>query len=334
MSEAGAESAPGPDPTRAVVVGPGRVGLTLAQGLHGAGLYRSLQVVGREEEPPAFLSTHSGISYQASAGWRPVAIPGPLELFLAVPDRCLAEVAGHWADRLRRREASPAYAFHTSGAHPSRVLAPLAGAGARVGVLHPLRAVSAPETGGLSGAWFGVEGSEEAAARARTLAAALGGHALRVRVGASARYHAAAVMASNLLVGCLALARRELREATDATDEELTEALRELSASAIRAAGRGGEAPGLTGPLARGDLETIGRHLQALDSEAGEAYSALTRALARRVLGLEGDGLAAVERLLDRGSVSPDTASGEAALPGEDAASGADGADERHDAGE
>lgn len=328
MNEAGAESAPGPDPTRAVVVGPGRIGLTLAQGLHEAGLHRSVQVVGRDAEPHAFLSSHSGISYQASAGWRPAAVPGPLELFLAVPDGSLAGVASDWAKRLRRHQAPPAYAFHTSGAHPSRVLAPLAGIGARVGVLHPLRAVPVPEAGGLSGAWFGVEGSEEAGARARTLAAALGGHALRVRKGASARYHAAAVMASNLLVGCLALARRELLEATDAPEEEIADALRGLAASAIRAAGRDGDEPGLTGPLARGDLETIGRHLRALDSEAGEAYSALTRALALRVLGLEGDGLAAVERLLERGRPGDDAASGDVA------ASGVDATDERDDAGE
>lgn len=289
-----------PAPPRAVVVGPGRIGLTLAEGLQEAATHHAVQVTGRGSEAPAFLADHPGISYLSVDAWRAPDGPGSLELFFAVPDGALEDVTEAWSRRLSAAGTRPARAFHTSGARPPEILGPLEERGAAVAVLHPLRAVPTPRPGGLVGAWFGIAGHGAGLRRAREVVAALGGRALRIRAGSSARYHAAAVLASNLLAGCLFLAQRELVSASDASPAEARAALEDLARSSLEAV-RGEEgAEGITGPLARGDLETVAHHLSALDSSVGDVYAGLTRTLARQVLSLEPDVLARLEELTHR----------------------------------
>lgn len=288
------------DPPRAVLVGPGRIGLTLAEALQAAAAHDAVQVTGRGREAPAFLAGRPGISYLSADDWRPPSGAGPLEVFFAVPDEALEPAAREWARRLDRAGAAPARAFHTSGSHPPDALAPLRELGASVGVLHPLRAVPEPRPGALSGAWFGIAGREGGRRRARELAASLGGRTLEIRAGASARYHAAAVLASNLLAGCLLLARREMAAASDASPREVRAALDDLARSALEAVEGEERGGGITGPLARGDLETVGRHLASLDSTARDAYAALTRALAREGPSPETDVRARLEELTGR----------------------------------
>lgn len=300
------------DRPRAVVVGPGRIGLTLAEALQSAAVHDAVQVTGRSREAPAFLAGRPGISYLPADDWRPPSGSGFLEVFFAVPDAALEPAAREWARRLEGAGAAPARAFHTSGAHPPEALAPLGELGAAVGVLHPLRSVPEPRPGALSGAWFGVAGREGGRRRARELAASLGGRTLEIRAGASGRYHAAAVLASNLLAGCLLLARREMVAASDDSPRSVRAALDDLARSALEAVEgeEGGE--GITGPLARGDLETVGRHLAALDSTAREAYAALTRVLAREGPSLEPDVRARLEELTARVDARADAGASDA----------------------
>ncbi len=296
-----------------IIVGPGRIGRSLAEALEGSAAGVRTELRGREAtgEPAATV-------------------------VFCVPDDALAGAAQEQAARLGRaavpgtgtgpgREASagsePPVALHTSGVHPASVLAPLRDLGYEVAAWHPLTVVDRADAKALLGVTWGVEGDAAAVDRATSLSRALGGRVLRLAPDQHARYHAAAVFASNFLVACLGAAAEELGaavaggpaspDAGDAGggdagggDDDRARLLLPLARAALDAVDRGGLRRGLTGPVVRGDVGTVRRHLEALDPERRELY----RVLARELLALAGPELpparaAALEEALtsDRG---------------------------------
>jgi predicted short-subunit dehydrogenase-like oxidoreductase (DUF2520 family) len=129
-----------------------------------------------------------------------------------------------------------------------------------------------------------VDGDAAAEAAARGLAERLGAHALGIPAGARARYHAAAVFASNFPVVLAAVAERLLARAGVGAAEARPAVRHLLSSAAANLAAGDDAALALTGPVARGDVATVARHLAALADDA-EA-DALYRTLARATLGL------------------------------------------------
>lgn len=170
----------------------------------------------------------------------------PDVVLLCVPDRAIAEVAAGI-------EPGP-WVAHVSGATPLAALAPHA---RRFGV-HPLQTFTlrrGPEQ--LDGAWAAVSAeTEEAAAVATTLARTLGLHPFALDDGRRAAYHAGAAIASNYLV-TLRRAAGSLLEAAGAPAEALDPLM-------LRTIENGFE---LTGPIQRGDWETVDRHLEAIRRE-------------------------------------------------------------------
>jgi predicted short-subunit dehydrogenase-like oxidoreductase (DUF2520 family) len=173
---------------------------------------------------------------------------------------------------------------HTSGAGGLAELAAASRAGAETFSLHPLQTV--PDRGSsLTGAPAAIAGSTPAAlALARSLAEVLGMRPFEVPEDARATYHAAASIASNLLVALEESAAQLLERAGIEDGRALLTPL--VLRTAANWAERGEAA--LTGPIARGDEETVRRHLGALAATAPELeplYEALaerTRALAAR----------------------------------------------------
>lgn len=130
----------------------------------------------------------------------------------------------------------------------------------------------------LRGAWIGVDGDQGARQTAESLAASLGARVLPIPVAEDrAAYHAAAVLAANFPVVLAALAADLLERAgVDATAARA--AVRHLMEATVGNLPDGAHA--LTGPVARGDADTIARHVSALagDRDALGVYLALTRA--------------------------------------------------------
>ena len=170
----------------------------------------------------------------------------PDVVLLCVPDRAIAEVAAGI-------EPGP-WVAHVSGATPLAALAPHA---RRFG-MHPLQTFTlrrGPEQ--LDGAWAAVSAeTEEAAAVATALARTLGLHPFALDDGRRAAYHAGAAIASNYLV-TLRRAAGSLLEAAGAPAEALDPLM-------LRTIENGFE---LTGPIQRGDWETVDRHLEAIRRE-------------------------------------------------------------------
>jgi predicted short-subunit dehydrogenase-like oxidoreductase (DUF2520 family) len=166
---------------------------------------------------------------------------------------------------------------HVSGATGLDALASATERGAEVFSLHPLQTIPGPDTS-LAGAPCAVAGSTPGAtAYAADLAERLGLRPFEVAEEARAAYHAAASIASNFLVA-LEESAAELLAAAGVDDA------RELLAPLVlRTAANWAEhgAPALTGPIARGDEETVNRHLAALEERAPELL-ALYEVLADR----------------------------------------------------
>jgi predicted short-subunit dehydrogenase-like oxidoreductase (DUF2520 family) len=199
------------------------------------------------------------------------AATGPTLVFLTVPDDAVAAVASRLAELGKSLPRNVAF-VHTSGALELGVLAPL-GRRHAVGSFHPLR--SFPEPGppeAFRGIVIGVDASGEALRRAlNRLARDLGAKPMRVDDAQRAVYHAAAVFASNYVVALLAEAVR-LLEQSGWTEKEAMEGLVPLAEGAVANVRKRGPIRALTGPIRRGDAETVMRHLGALaqlDAQAG-----------------------------------------------------------------
>jgi predicted short-subunit dehydrogenase-like oxidoreductase (DUF2520 family) len=194
-------------------------------------------------------------------------------VLLCVPDAAIADAAAHVTPRPGRLVA------HCSGA---TTLAPLAPHEAFS--LHPLMTIPGPDAV-LAGAPCAVAGTTPAAlAAAEALAAALGMRALHVDDADRAAYHAAASVAANYL-----LAVEDLADRVAAGVGLDRAALAPLVRAAVDAWQERGAADALTGPVARGDVDTVARQRAALadrlpaeDLELFDALTAATARLARR----------------------------------------------------
>jgi predicted short-subunit dehydrogenase-like oxidoreductase (DUF2520 family) len=229
-----------------VVVGRGRVGGSLSKAAELAGI--NVQLTTSDEAADCCA--------------------GAAAVLLCVPDDAIAEVCGRIAP------AAPPLVGHVSGASTLDVLSAAAERGAATFSLHPLQTFADGDTP-VDGTPAAIAGSGgEAVAYARSLAEALGMKPFEVPEESRAAYHAAAAMASNLLIA--------LEEsATEVLERIGVEDARELLAplvlrTAANWAERGPAA--LTGPIARGDRATVERHRAALAKTAPEllpTYDAL-----------------------------------------------------------
>jgi predicted short-subunit dehydrogenase-like oxidoreductase (DUF2520 family) len=234
----------------------------------------------------------------AAADVSEVIAAAPLVL-VATPDRLIRPAA------LEMAQAGPfdrLVVLHLSGALGADALDPLRDAGAAVGSCHPLVSLSRRygEPSALRGASFAVEGDRDAVRAAFRLAKAVGGLPFEAEAAGKTVYHAGAVLASNALVALLDLAAGLLVE-SGLTRERAEQALLPLVRSTLANAESQGLEGALTGPVRRGDAETVRRHLRALpDGAARRSYLQLahhTLDLARRA-GLDETRAAAIEVVL------------------------------------
>lgn len=235
-----------------LIVGRGRLGGSIAKELSSKGAV--VEAVGRELQPSD--------------------VAGRVVL-LCVPDDEIPVVAERFGDA----GSPPALIGHTSGATGLLALDP-AGAVEGTFSLHPLQTVPDPETD-LTGAPAAIAGSTpQGLGVARELATRLGMVPFEVDEESRILYHAAASVASNFLV-TLQQEAAALMERAGVTDP------RAVLAPLVRRSldnwvERGPEA--LTGPVARGDTETVERHREALSThspELLELYDLLAERTAR-----------------------------------------------------
>lgn len=282
----------------AAVVGAGAVGTALALRLADRG-YPVRAVLSRTPDEARALADRVGAAVGTDAA---AALPADVRLvLLCVPDDAIAEVAGRLA--ALDHPWAQTVVGHTSGARTSAVLAPLAGRGAATVSLHPLQTF-APGTGPavFDDIVVAVEGGEEAVMAGTGLARRLGARPVVLSAADKARYHCAAALASNGLVALMSVVQEILGAAgVEEAAADLVAPLVEQTWANLKA---GSPEGALTGPIARGDRETVSAHLDALEEETPHLvplYAALSTEMARLAVRsgrLEGEAAEAVLRLV------------------------------------
>ena len=179
--------------------------------------------------------------------------------------------------------------FHCSGALNSGYLQAARARGAAVASIHPVKSFALPElvVNDFAGTFCGVEGDARALAVLLPLFEAIGAVIVPIDGERKVLYHSAAVMASNYLVTLLDAACALYAEAGIGPATALA-MLAPLTRGTLENVLQAGPEAALTGPIARGDMETVARQQAALDAwhpEIGDLYrrfAHLTSGLARR----------------------------------------------------
>ena len=186
-------------------------------------------------------------------------------LFLTVPDDALADV---WKE-LSLVQFTDKIICHTSGVHSSEIFSGLDNHNSYGYSIHPLCAISDKHKSyrDLSNIYFTIEGDEEKLDEVSNLFLRLGNKVNLIKTEDKARYHLAAAVASNLVVGLIDMAERVIPH----------DALVPIMKSNMDHIIEDGTVNALTGPIERGDASTIKMHLEALKESEIDTYKSVSR---------------------------------------------------------
>jgi predicted short-subunit dehydrogenase-like oxidoreductase (DUF2520 family) len=183
-------------------------------------------------------------------------------VFITTPDDVIAQVCSevqwHKGQSI----------LHCSGAHSVDILESAKKLGTAVGSFHPLQTFADVNQAieNLPGSTFALEAEEPLLSTLKHLTHLLNGNWVKLESGDKVLYHAAAVFACNYLVTLVRLAL-DLWKDFGVSSKEATRALLPLLRGTLNNIDSIGLPNCLTGPVARGDLGTIERHLRALDAK-------------------------------------------------------------------
>lgn len=186
-------------------------------------------------------------------------------LFLTVPDDNISDV---W-DELNSIEFKNKIVCHTSGSLSSEIFSGIDNHSSYGYSIHPLFALSDPYKAykELSNVYFTIEGHEEKLSIVKGWFDSLGVKTRTIKTEDKVLYHAAAAMASNLVVGLIDMAESFIPH----------EALVPIMEGNMKHIVRDGTTMALTGPIERGDIATVQKHMKALSDDKREAYVALSK---------------------------------------------------------
>ena len=266
-------------PFRVGVVGAGRVGAVLAAALGAAGH----EVVAAAGESDASRLRIAEL-LPGVLNEKPTAVARACDLLLlTVPDDMLANVVSVLSASGAIREGQ--YVVHTSGRHGLAVLEPARAVGAHVVAMHPAMTFTGTSVDleRLTGCVFGLTAAPAERAVAEALVADLGGSPMWVPEEMRTLYHAGLAHGANHLVTLVSEAL-EILAAAGADDPSGT--LRPLLTAALDNALAQGDVA-LTGPIVRGDVNTVRAHLADIAANAPQtldSYVAMARATLDRVV--------------------------------------------------
>ncbi len=270
------------------IIGAGRLGSTLALALAQRGFPLNLC----DGDPAALASAADRVGASLASADPIQAAQGAEIVMLTLPDDGIKPVAEQLAGA--QALARGRVLCHCSGFLSSGVLVSNKMLGVATASFHPL----ASFPGRLAawddyrGIWFGIEGDAPALAQIRELAAALECRTVEIKSGQKPLYHAAGVLASNYLVALVGEAKA-LMEASG-VGGQAQELVLSLASSVINNLGTRGIEGSLSGPIARGDTQTVGGHLEAIKAKHPHSegvYRALGLILAEMVECREGRGV-------------------------------------------
>jgi predicted short-subunit dehydrogenase-like oxidoreductase (DUF2520 family) len=188
-------------------------------------------------------------------------------IFITVPDQSIAEIDREAAAVLNEYAVMPEICwFHVSGAHSSDILAGIRKTGCEAGSMHPLQSFGDPAASAesLARTLFTLEGTEKAVSVIRSILDRTGGKYVRIEAENKPLYHAGASIVSNFLVTLIESGIR-LFEASGMVRAQVFQAIEPLIDATLSNVREKGTIDALTGPIVRGDYDTVRVHLKALE---------------------------------------------------------------------
>ena len=271
---------------RVFIIGAGHVG----RGLYRAFKASGIDMIGLHGRRPSPWTT--------STGPLPMAVSNANTIIVAVRDDqiddALSDLISERGTGARGRIASGTVVVHTSGGAEPELIPRLANVGLCGGTFHPLVPFANPDRAPelMKRAWIGIDGDDQARATSRRLAGQVGARTLDIPAGGKSVYHAAAVMSSNFPIVLAAIAG-DMLASLGIPERSAQQAVHSLMEGAVSNLSEAAPEEALTGPVMRGDSETIVRHLNAIRNDAG------ARAVYKRM------SLAALE-IASRGGTDPE----------------------------
>ena len=268
---------------RAGFIGAGKVGFSLGKYLKENGV----EITGYFSKSPE--SAKSAADFTNTKLYKSIEniLSDSDTLFITVPDGQISKV---W-DYMKNLDIKNKNICHCSGSIPSTVFFDAENRGAYRYSIHPLYAISSKATSylDLGKACFTIEGSDAHLAELKALFSEMGNTVVAISPDSKALYHAAAVMVSNQIVA-LADMGTALLVKCGFSEAAAAEALSPLLLGNAQSVAEKGAVNALTGPIERGDAQTVSKHLQeirkfAAESTVGQdiltAYTALSKQLIR-----------------------------------------------------
>ncbi len=276
-------------PKTVAIIGAGRVGSSVGFLLKRAG-YAVTAVAARTaaaaEKASAFIGGGDPLVDVIKAASKAEIV------FITTPDRDIREVCDTISTNGGLKRGS--LAVHMSGAHSLDLLNAARKAGSYRAVIHPLQSLASKEQGikNLPGSYFRIEADPEALKTAKDIVKALDGIELVMPKWSSdkesaALYHAGAVAVSNYFVALVDYGLK-FYQALGADKKEAFNAVLPLIRGTLDNIETLGIPDALTGPIMRGDVQTVRDHLDAMQKRTPE-LTGLYKELARQTVSVARD---------------------------------------------
>ena len=265
---------------RVAIVGSGSLATFLASVLRKSG-YTITEIISRDSARSRQRARRVAAKVGARAVTTQSATLEAALLWFCVPDREVRSAAASLSVRARGRVR---FAFHSSGALTSHELDSLRKAGTAIASVHPLMTFVPGSHPSLGGVPFAVEGDAAATRIARRIVRDLGGDSFGLPAARKAAYHTWATLTSPLFLAFL-VTLEEVARAAGLTRAGSRRKSLPIIRQTLENYSRLGPRHSFSGPIIRGDLETVAKHLVVLRKypEARAVYVALARSALRRL---------------------------------------------------
>ena len=256
------------------IIGPGALGSSLALALHRQN-FRVVELVTRDVGKPPARKLARKVSARLSS-LNSAELTADI-VWICVPDDVIAPLTSS----LRTRSWKGKIVLHASGALTADVHQPLKSRGAAIASAHPMMSFVRATQTSFEDVWFALEGDRRAVTTARKLVSALDAKSFPISADLKPLYHLFGGFLSPFLVTVLSAAEQVGRKA-GVPSRQLPQIMRPIVIRTLENYFKKGAATSFSGPLVRGDVETIRKHVLAVKRlPERELYRALVREATR-----------------------------------------------------
>lgn len=283
---------------KVTIIGAGNVGVTIAKKLEKVSDYELIYHSDKSKE----YAEDSGLKSNNLTELQNAKLDGKF-IIICIKDSDIDEVVLQLIEQ-KPEKLTGKIVFHTSGTLTKSILSKLEDHGCVIAAAHPFQTFYYNEIDVLEGIAWGIESDDKAYNRISELIATLGGKAVKLSEKAIAKkalYHISAVAASNFMALSIDFAKEIAEDAGIDANEFLPQILETTLQNNIKQLGS--ETPAITGPVVRGEVETIASHIAALgESINGVIYRNMCESLALMALDkglLSGEKFEQIMEILD-----------------------------------